>query len=327
MLPPRTRRAAFTLIELLVVIAIIAILIGLLVPAVQKVRESAALSEARNNLRQIGLAVHGAHDTYKRTPMMYGTYGGRPGSIFYHLLPYIEQGPLYALGQDAARSRVVPVFRHSSDPSYGDGIFQLPVSAPSWATGDGSGTLNPYPAWASTANTTWGLTSFSANWQFFHDKGIKIPAVKDGTSNTIMFNERYAVQSRPSGAPRFGAALWGYGSPPITTDYSFAAWPTGLPKDSLYVNGYWPRTGFVNSSGASAPWPGLGYNWNFRCMRAPEWAPGPNNSHPLKSQGITPGGILVCMADGSVRMVSSGTGDEPWCGAESPAEGEVILPD
>src|SRR3954470_7980968 len=98
----RPKPRGFTLIELLVVIAIIAILIALLVPAVQKVREAAARAQCQNNLKQLGLAMHSYHDTYKKFPRNYLQVGGNVWealSANYFLLPFVEQAPLYNQGQ------------------------------------------------------------------------------------------------------------------------------------------------------------------------------------------------------------------------------------
>jgi prepilin-type N-terminal cleavage/methylation domain-containing protein len=316
-------RRGFTLIELLVVIAIIAVLIGLLLPAVQKVREAAARSEAMNNLKQLGLAVHNAHDAHQTKPMMYGNYAGKDGTVFYHLLPYLEQGNLWSQGPNAARQVPVKVFRHPSDVTYESGVFTLTPATdiPPWASG----------------STTWGLSSFSANWQFFGDEAGRLTDVTDGTSTTIMLNEKYAVAK--NGGVVTGANLWGYGVRPTLTAAQrlkmnpppkFPTSPTTNPDlDYMYAKAWWARSGFVNNPGTSGTlgqWPNTDttlVNWNFRCMRCAEWRPSPETLNAFKSQSITAGGMLAAFADGSVRTVADSTSDEDFCALESPNGGEI----
>jgi prepilin-type N-terminal cleavage/methylation domain-containing protein len=197
------RVAGFTLIELLVVIAIIAVLIGLLVPAVQKVREAANVITCTNNLKQLALACHNAADVHhtELPPAYYyypqsATNSFRMGTLMW-LLPYIEQQALFNTAQKVGTegqinpTAVVPIFQCPSDATLNAGPGALNVSnavfASYAANGQVFGTI-----------TTSGGTNVTS---MIENGGNKLPtSIPDGTSNTIFFTEKVAYCSNPQGA-------------------------------------------------------------------------------------------------------------------------------
>jgi prepilin-type N-terminal cleavage/methylation domain-containing protein len=180
----RARQAAFTLIELLVVIAIIAVLIGLLLPAVQKVREAAARTQSTNNLKQMGIANQDCASNFEGAmPPAYGPFMNKTGSWFYHILPYIEQDNLYKSATAPTTTNYIKTYYAPLDPSNNGNSAQC-----SYCVNTGGGT--PTTGLFLVNNVQGTYTRLPASF------GTK------GTSNTVIVAEHFS--STTSG----GASYW-----------------------------------------------------------------------------------------------------------------------
>jgi prepilin-type N-terminal cleavage/methylation domain-containing protein len=199
----RSRRNGFTLIELLVVIAIIAILIGLLVPAVQKVREAAARTQDANNLKQLGLALHNYHDSYKRFPrandhgmnssaITGSTYTQPLNSWIGSIKPYIEQA-------NAKAASSINILINPADPNNIGTTGSNGLTSYVAITGSG----NPEP--------TNGVLDINANNGILNlATNVKMTGITDGTSNTVMVGPR----------PPWSGGGWGWSMSPYGFDSS-----------------------------------------------------------------------------------------------------------
>ncbi len=297
------RRGAFTLIELLVVIAIIAVLVGLLLPAVQKVREAANRAQCQNNLKQIGLAVANANSTYGQLPPALGNYpknnansGSQPPTVW--ILPFMELQTLFnqVPGYQATPANIGTIQTVIKN-------YQCPSDA----------TLKPGSAIAAQG----ALASYGANTLVFGTiltsagtvsivssaGGTQIPTdVPDGLSNTIFWTEKLAYCPMLATGTQAGT-FW--------ADNSLAVLPTFMPlvgslptplvfgtPNSMIL----PLFNIVNAANCSGP---AGYT-------TPGYAL-PSSSHT--------GAMVVGLGDGSVRLVNSGISQATFNLAMVPNDG------
>jgi prepilin-type N-terminal cleavage/methylation domain-containing protein/prepilin-type processing-associated H-X9-DG protein len=325
----RRFRRAFTLIELLVVIAIIAVLIGLLLPAVQKVREAASRTKCTNNLKQIGVALHNYHSTYGKFP--YGWNGSefkdtpnnKPWAWGVFLMPYIEQENLYRRLNPTANT-LQQVFQNDlaalqvSIPTYlcpSDNATALPLNDNRPFTQMVPGktlliALSNYVCCTGNAGGTGVFQGATAQGLLAGDSrpvAHSITEITDGTSNTFAVGERCTRLVRPPAAPNGGqwAGVWaGFDAQQLDP----------VRKDAVLGHTFWRMQDGSNLTGTWGDDPGT-------CFAS---------THP--------GGANFCLCDGSVRFVSEtisysdpNVGDPAKWGTYNKlgamADGQVLGPD
>jgi prepilin-type N-terminal cleavage/methylation domain-containing protein len=314
-------RKGFTLIELLVVIAIIAILIALLLPAVQKVREAAARTQCTNNLKQITLALHSFHDVYKTLPpgnvtdaAPWGTGGGWGSCWMVFILPYIEQNNIYSKyefngnsGYVNANNRalvqglIIPVYRCPSSTftlqyasSTGNpGTMQADYMGISgFATGFGG--LTDPTAVNNSGNTggcCGGAGITSAGGVLFPGSSCNLTSITDGTSNTMAVAEcgawTYVNGAKEDMRP---GGLYGF-----TMGTAYANVPPSNPGDNRTFNLSTVR--YALNTGTTL---GQANVFNGECGQGVCTDDGSNM--PISSNHAGGAGALISFCDGSVRF-------------------------
>ncbi len=303
-----SQKRGFTLIELLVVIAIIAILIALLLPAVQQAREAARRSTCKNNLKQIGVALHNYLDTHRTLP--YGHMEVQPGNyspsspyLTYHwrdtwahqILPFIDQAPLYQkYTEDPAThvhivsnpeiyKAVVSVYLCPSDPS-------TPGNADAAGRSQGS-----YIGCAGNVATTHGK---NLNGIFSENSKALMRDMKDGSSNTIMVSE-IMIRGNAAATTYWGCpGCYGIGGAHGEMTFSTKEVPNTPIADQNYTckSTTWPNAPCVSNTGTK-------YNY---------------------ARSYHVGGVHALLGDGAVRFISSNIDRPTFQHLGDKSDGEVL---
>jgi prepilin-type N-terminal cleavage/methylation domain-containing protein len=313
------RRGAFTLIELLVVIAIIAILIGLLVPAVQQVREASNRSTCMNNVKQIALAVHTYESDFKKVPPLWFQQTTVPRDtvgIFFLLLPYLGEGPLYTQGTSANATvandgfkrwagyvgsnqypgsfgAIVPIFICPSDPGLPENMDIMQGQTTGWASGN-----------------------YRANVVVFDPAGPKSIAnsMPDGTSNTIAFAHTLKQCDGTNSATGPGY---------LTTDW--AAYPRDAQWGQHCIPGFGYDT-YVTVNGGNNGLQDITGNLPRSTFGQIPFQlkpiPFPGEGTCLVEVTVSPHDVMIVgLGDGSVRAVAAGITATTWGRACNPKDG------